>query len=67
MEALKIERNLLPGETTPDRKLSLEGVGCLGCCAIAPVVVVNGEVHGRMNRVSFMRLVESLDSAEDPS
>jgi len=67
MEAMKIEKNLAHGETTPDRKFSLEAAGCLGCCAMAPVIVVNGEVHGRMNRVTFMRLVESLDSPEKPS
>ncbi len=67
MEALKIEKNLHHGETTPDGKYSLEGVGCLGCCAIAPVVVVNNEVHGKMNRVTFMKLVESLDPAEEQS
>jgi NADH-quinone oxidoreductase subunit E len=67
MEAMRIEKNLGHGETTPDRKFSLEGVGCLGCCAMAPVIVVNNEVHGRMNRVTFMRLVESLDSPEEPS
>jgi len=67
MMAMKIEKNLRHGETTPDRKFSLEGVGCLGCCAMAPVIVVNNEVHGRMNRVTFMRLVESLDPPEKPS
>jgi NADH-quinone oxidoreductase subunit E len=67
MEAMKIEKNLGHGATTPDRKLSLEGVGCLGCCAMAPVIVVNNEVYGRMNRVTFMRLVESLDSPEKSS
>jgi NADH:ubiquinone oxidoreductase subunit E len=36
-------------------------VACLGCCALAPVVVVNKEIHGRMNRVTFMQLLESLD------
>ena len=67
MMAMKIEKDLSHGETTPDRKFSLEGVGCLGCCAMAPVIVVNNEVHGRMNRVTFMRLVESLDPPEKPS
>jgi NADH-quinone oxidoreductase subunit E len=66
MEAMRFERGIGHGQTTPDRKISLEGVGCLGCCAMAPVVVVDNEVHGRMNRVTFMRLVESLDS-EEPS
>ncbi len=67
MEAMKFERGIGHGQTTPDRGLSLEAVGCLGCCAMAPVVVADGEVHGRMNRVTFMRLVESLDPQEKPS
>jgi NADH:ubiquinone oxidoreductase subunit E len=37
-----------PGETTTDREYSLETVACVGACALAPVVIVNGDVHGRM-------------------
>lgn len=37
-----------PGETTPDRKFSLDQVACVGCCALAPVVVVNNYVEGRV-------------------
>ncbi|MDH4272635.1 MAG: NAD(P)H-dependent oxidoreductase subunit E [Candidatus Aminicenantes bacterium] len=59
-EAMKIHKGIGEGETTADGTFSLEGVACVGCCAMAPVVVVNGEVHGRMNRVTFMRLIESL-------
>ncbi|MFQ6111320.1 MAG: NADH-quinone oxidoreductase subunit NuoE [Nitrospinota bacterium] len=36
------------GETTADRKFDLERVACIGCCALAPVVVVDGDVHARM-------------------
>ncbi len=61
MEVMKIDKNLSHGETSPDGKFSLERVACLGCCALAPVVVVNEEVHGRMNRVTFTKLLESLD------
>lgn len=61
MEVMKTDKNLGHGETTPDGKFSLERVACLGCCALAPVVVVNSEIHGRMNRVTFMQLLESLD------
>lgn len=61
MEVMKVNKNLCHGETTPDGKFSVERVACLGCCALAPVVVVNNEVHGRMNRVTFMQLLESLD------
>jgi NADH-quinone oxidoreductase subunit E len=61
LEVMELDKKLGHGETTPDGKFSLERVACLGCCALAPVVVVNSEVHGRMNRVSFMKLLESLD------
>ena len=36
------------GETDLDLKFSLETVNCLGCCALGPVVEVNGKVHGNM-------------------
>ena len=36
------------GETTPDLECSLETIACFGSCALAPVVVINSKVHGRM-------------------
>jgi len=36
------------GQTTPDRKFSLERVACLGCCALAPVVTVDSKVYSAM-------------------
>jgi NADH-quinone oxidoreductase subunit E len=37
-----------PGETDMDLKFSLETVNCLGCCALGPVMVIDGEYHGKM-------------------
>ncbi len=42
-ELLKIEA----GQTTPDHNVSLETVNCLGCCALAPVVVVDGKYNAQ--------------------
>ncbi|HUX47991.1 MAG TPA: NAD(P)H-dependent oxidoreductase subunit E [Dehalococcoidia bacterium] len=36
------------GETTPNLENSIETIACFGSCALAPVVVINGKVHGRM-------------------
>jgi NADH-quinone oxidoreductase subunit E len=36
------------GETTPDREFGLERVACVGCCALAPVAVVDETTHGHM-------------------
>ena len=47
---LELERQLGVGlnVTTPDGEFSVEAVRCLGCCGLAPVAVVNGEVHGKL-------------------
>ena len=37
-----------PGETDLDLKFSLETVGCVGCCALGPVIVIDGKYHGKM-------------------
>jgi NADH-quinone oxidoreductase subunit E len=37
-----------PGETTSDLKFSLKTVNCVGCCSLGPVMVVDGEYHGKM-------------------
>lgn len=36
------------GETTSDRKFSLERVACVGCCSMAPVVMINKKVEGHV-------------------
>jgi len=48
LEAVERETGIQPGETTEDYKFSLERVACFGSCALAPVMVVDKTVHGRM-------------------
>ncbi|MGY5860906.1 MAG: NAD(P)H-dependent oxidoreductase subunit E [Candidatus Thorarchaeota archaeon] len=50
-----------PGDTTPDRRYSLERVACVGCCALAPAVVLDDEVHGRTTQRSLKRLLDTVD------
>jgi NADH-quinone oxidoreductase subunit E len=38
-----------PGETDLDLKFSLETVNCLGCCALGPVMEIDGKTHGKMS------------------
>lgn len=60
-EALQRELEVIPGQTTKDRKFNLERVACLGCCALAPVVQVNTDIHSRM---TVIRLKTILDKYE---
>ncbi len=50
--------------TTPDGLFSVEAVRCLGCCGLAPVVVVNGEVHGKLAAKDVAGLIENCRKAE---
>ena len=45
--------------TTPDGLFSIEAVRCLGCCGLAPVIVVNGEVHGRLAAKDIKGIIEN--------
>lgn len=47
-EATEDALGIPSGETTPDRRFTFEYVACLGCCGLAPVMMVNEDTHGRM-------------------
>jgi len=46
--AIEDELNVHNGETTPDGKFTLELVSCLGCCSLAPVIMVDDDTHARL-------------------
>ncbi|WP_457552003.1 complex I 24 kDa subunit family protein [Desulfobacula sp.] len=46
------------GETDLDLKFSLETVNCLGCCALGPVVDIDGKVHGKMTPVKTSEVLK---------
>ena len=49
---------LKPGETTEDRRFSMEEVRCLGACGLAPVMVVDKEIHGAVTSDKVIRILE---------
>jgi formate dehydrogenase subunit gamma len=59
LEAHVLQRlNIGFGETTSDRSITLEAVYCLGLCACAPAVMIDGEVHGRVTPQRLDELVQ---------
>ena len=50
-----------PGETDGDLKFSLETVNCLGCCALGPVVEVNGKHHGKVAPAEIAEVLKKYD------
>ena len=47
-DELQKEMGLPGGGTTPDGNFTLEATRCLGCCGLAPVMMIDGEVYGRL-------------------
>mgnify|MGYP004494602379 FL=1 len=56
---LKNELGIDPGQTTEDGKFSVEFVNCLGSCALAPVMVVDGNYHNKL-RVEQVKKIVAL-------
>lgn len=50
--------HIMPGETTKDRLFTLETVACFGSCALAPVMVVDETVYGRMNPAKALAILD---------
>lgn len=51
LETVEEMTGIQPGETDLELKFSVETVNCLGCCALGPVMEVDGKVHGKMSPV----------------
>jgi NADH-quinone oxidoreductase subunit E len=49
LETVEDLTGIKPGETDVEMKFSLETVNCLGCCALGPVIEVNGKTHGKIS------------------
>ena len=64
LETLERELGIKSGETTPDGRFSLEGVRCLGACALGPMVLVNDRPYSRMTPPKVEELIEQLSSGE---
>ncbi|OGW33920.1 MAG: NADH dehydrogenase [Nitrospirae bacterium GWD2_57_9] len=47
-------------ETTQDKEFTVEKVACLGFCSFAPVVLINGEVHGKTNADPILKEIRKL-------
>ncbi len=59
---LALERELGVGvnTVTPDGEFSTEAVRCLGCCGLAPVIVINGEVFGKVTKVALPGILDKF-------
>jgi NADH-quinone oxidoreductase subunit E len=59
-EALKVK----DGETTEDRLFTLESVACLGCCSLAPVMMIGEQTYGKLTGNESVKIIKNIRIAE---
>ena len=61
LDAVRELTGLEPGETDLDLEYSLETVNCLGCCALGPVIEIDGKTHGNVTKAGTGDVLKSCD------
>jgi len=61
LETMEEVTGIGPGETDLKLKFSLETVNCLGCCALGPVMDVNGKIHGRLSSAVATKVLKGYE------
>ena len=59
-EALKVK----DGQTTEDRLFTLESVACLGCCSLAPVMMISEQAYGKLTGNEAIKIIKNIRLAE---
>lgn len=66
-DRLTAELGIRQGETTPDRKFTLETVNCLGVCASGPIMVIDGHYFGKMSPAQVKGVLDQFDTDKKES
>ena len=62
--AIEEELRIHDGETTSDQLFTLNNVACLGCCSLAPVMMINGETYGRLTGAKVKEILRDIRQKE---
>ena len=65
VDALEGQLAIAAGETTADGAFTLQSVNCLGCCALGPVVVLDGVYHDHMTAAKLRRLITTVRQRDE--
>ena len=60
-EALEERLGVKDGQNTPDMKYTLTSVACVGCCSLAPVVMVDDKTFGRLDRKKAAKIIDNIE------
>jgi len=63
-ESLEEALGIKDGETTDDNMFTLESVACLGCCSLAPVMMIGDETYGKLTGKSAVKVIKEIKIKE---
>lgn len=63
-EAIEEALEINDGQTTADGLFTLESVACLGCCSLAPVMMIRGETYGKLSGKSAVKIINDVRMQE---
>jgi len=61
LDKVQILTGIKAGETDTELKFSLDTVNCLGCCALGPVMEINGKTHGKLSPANTEDVINSYE------
>jgi len=64
-EALEEALDIKDGETTQDGLFTLESVACLGCCSLAPVMMIGDDTYGKLTSSSCVKIIKEIKTKEN--
>ena len=64
LEVIEDELGVKVGETTEDGLFTLFTVACIGCCSLAPVIMINEDTHGKLTAASVRKLFKGIRRSE---
>jgi len=63
LKVLQNELGISVGETTEDGNFTLQSVACLGCCSLAPVIMINEETYGNLDNDKTKKVLKKYREA----
>jgi NADH-quinone oxidoreductase subunit E len=64
-QTIKNELGIEDGETTEDQLFTLETVSCLGCCSLAPVIMINDSTYGNLTTKEVKKIIKQYKKGEE--
>ena len=64
-EALEESLKIKDGQTTPEGLFTLESVACLGCCSLAPVMMIANQTYGKLTGSEAVKIIKNIRIAEN--